>query len=184
MSSPVQRKIEFIWTEPRPPIAVPGRLSFQPVVEGVALELLLRTIADALGDSLDAGHRQTVARVGARAFAERFIAPDRGLVFEQSWWHLSLTARGDVVGFHMPVAFRGCAQDGKDECTLRLIGVVPAFRGHGYIDDILAHATRTMQERGTWRIYCDTDVTNLPMVAAFERVGYERGRIREVPIEA
>lgn len=180
MTLPVQRKIEFTWVEPRPPVAIPKGLCFQPVVDGESLELLIQTITAALDGSLDRAHQQAVARGGARSFAESFVAQDGSFVFDHAWWYLALNGPQDVVGFRMPVAFRGCARDGKDECTLRLIGVVPAWRGHGYITDILAHATWTMQQRGAWRIHCDTDAANLPMIAAFERMGYERGAMREL----
>ena len=53
------------------------------------------------------------------------------------------------------------------------IGVVPAHRGHGYIDDILAEGTRILAAEGVPRIRANTDVGNFPMEAAFARAGYE-----------
>ena len=52
------------------------------------------------------------------------------------------------------------------------IGVVPAHRGHGYIDDLLAEGTRLLVEQGVPRIRAATDVGNTPMAAAFARAGY------------
>jgi hypothetical protein len=46
------------------------------------------------------------------------------------------------------------------------------MRGHRYIDDILAEITRFHAANGAHRITATTDMTNLPMAAAFERAGY------------
>jgi len=59
--------------------------------------------------------------------------------------------------------------------TIGYIGVVPEQRGHGHINDLLAHGTSTLRGLGTGRVIrADTDVDNLPMAAAFERAGYRR----------
>jgi ribosomal protein S18 acetylase RimI-like enzyme len=60
------------------------------------------------------------------------------------------------------------------------LGVVPAQRGHGYADDLLAEITHLLAEDGATTIRADTDGTNTPMVAAFERLGYHRFALRVV----
>lgn len=52
--------------------------------------------------------------------------------------------------------------------------VLPERRGNGYAYDLLCQCTRIMQEVGVWRIYCDTDVLNTPMIATFKRAGYQQ----------
>ena len=53
------------------------------------------------------------------------------------------------------------------------------MRGRGYVDDLLAAGTATLldaRERDGFEkpLRADTDVSNAPMAAAFERVGWVR----------
>jgi RimJ/RimL family protein N-acetyltransferase len=52
------------------------------------------------------------------------------------------------------------------------IGVLPAHRGHGYIDEILAQGSRTLAEHQAPRIRASTDLDNVPMARAFTRAGW------------
>jgi RimJ/RimL family protein N-acetyltransferase len=58
--------------------------------------------------------------------------------------------------------------------------VLPALRGRGYIDDLVAETTRFHAARGEPRISATTDTTNQPMAAAFRRAGYQETGIRYV----
>ena len=60
------------------------------------------------------------------------------------------------------------------------LGVVPELRGRRYIDDILAEITRFHAAKGAPRITATTDMTNVPMAAAFERAGYRNYEVRLV----
>jgi hypothetical protein len=63
---------------------------------------------------------------------------------------------------------------------------LPEHRGHRYSDDLLAEITHVLAEliqRGEAkgdRIRADTDLTNKPMAAAFERAGYRNFTVRMV----
>ncbi|NUR96483.1 MAG: GNAT family N-acetyltransferase, partial [Kribbellaceae bacterium] len=52
------------------------------------------------------------------------------------------------------------------------LGVLPAHRGNGYIDEILAEGTRILAAEGVDHIRASTDVGNVPMAKAFARAGY------------
>jgi hypothetical protein len=52
------------------------------------------------------------------------------------------------------------------------LGVVPAHRGHGHINDVLAAGTSLLAAQNVPRIRATTDVGNAPMAAAFARTGY------------
>ena len=52
------------------------------------------------------------------------------------------------------------------------LGVLPAHRGHGYIDEILAAGTRVLAAQDVPRIRATTDLGNAPMAAAFTRAGW------------
>lgn len=179
---PTWEKVEFIWDEPRPPVDVPRRLAFRPVLDAAGERAFLDAVAGSLAGSLDRADQRAVAALGAEAVARRYLEPDGTFAFERRWWHVALAGDGAPVGFTQPVVFRGCARDGLEEGTLHFIGVVPAHRGKGYVDDLLRHATATLQAVGVWRICCDTDARNAPMIAAFERAGYRRGRVRRLPL--
>ena len=55
---------------------------------------------------------------------------------------------------------------------------LPDRRGRGLVDDLLGEVTRIHAASGAERITATTDLTNLPMAAAFERAGYAVTEIR------
>jgi RimJ/RimL family protein N-acetyltransferase len=57
------------------------------------------------------------------------------------------------------------------------VGVAPGMRGRGYVDDLLAAGTATLldaRRNDEKPLIADTDVSNAPMAAAFERAGWTR----------
>ena len=60
------------------------------------------------------------------------------------------------------------------------LGVLPSHRGRGLVDDLLGEVTRIHAEAGADLITATTDMTNLPMAAAFDRAGYLVTEIRLV----
>jgi RimJ/RimL family protein N-acetyltransferase len=98
---------------------------------------------------------------------------------DRSWWRLAYDGAGELVGFAIPSANGGGPVVGY-------LGVRPQQRGHGYSDDLLAEITHQLAaviERGearTDQVRADTDLTNKPMAAAFERAGYRNFAVRLV----
>lgn len=72
---------------------------------------------------------------------------------------------GEPVGFVIPAR-------NSYHPIIAYIGVLPARRGHGYIDDLLAEGTRVPAAEGVDRIRAATDLGNVPMAKSFERLGY------------
>jgi RimJ/RimL family protein N-acetyltransferase len=91
----------------------------------------------------------------------------------REWWRLAFTSDGELVGISMP------SRNFEDD-VIGYIGVVPEQRGHHYADDLLAEATAILAELGSQRVTADTDTTNTPMAASFERAGYRNVGIRIV----
>ena len=56
--------------------------------------------------------------------------------------------------------------------SVSYLGVLPAQRGRGHVDDLLAEITHVHAADGAPQITADTDTTNTPMAAAFARAGY------------
>ncbi|HEY6738415.1 MAG TPA: GNAT family N-acetyltransferase [Actinopolymorphaceae bacterium] len=53
------------------------------------------------------------------------------------------------------------------------LGVVPAHRGKGLVEDLLGEITRFHASAGAERITATTDITNTPMAAAFRRLDHQ-----------
>ncbi|WP_099906682.1 GNAT family N-acetyltransferase [Streptomyces sp. TLI_171] len=131
-----------------------------------------------LAGTLDAASRKVADRVGAEARARGDVAFHRdSMLGDRSWWRVARTPDGEVVGFGLPSRNHAFPVVGH-------LGVLPEHRGRGYADEILAEITRILvSETGPERVRADTDLTNAPMAAAFEPVGY-RGNGRRLVLSA
>ena len=99
-----------------------------------------------------------------RAAREEYHAA-QALRYEPAWWQLAYTHGGALVGLVMPAV-----NDGGP--IIYYIGVVPEYRGQGYVNDLLTQGTKVLQEAGATRIVSDSDKVNVPMARAFERADY------------
>jgi ribosomal protein S18 acetylase RimI-like enzyme len=166
-------KLPFVWEEPQPLVQVPKRMIFRPLPT-VGMEAFVNAVGRAMVGSLDQSDQKKVRELGAEQAAAHFLAEATDYFeYQPEWWQLGYDQQGNLVGFVQPVIYPGCSKDGLEEGTLYYIGVVPEQRGNRYIDDLLLHATYILQRVGVWRIYCDTDALNQPMIQAFQRVGYQ-----------
>jgi RimJ/RimL family protein N-acetyltransferase len=153
----------FEW-RPGTPIAAPGgRLAFRPPAsDGELLDLM--TLA--LDGTLDAHSRQDLARMAARASAVRHFQDElAGYTSPREWWQVATLPGGPPVGFVFP------ARNDYGP-IIAYLAVLPAYRGHGYINDILAEGTRILAARDAPRIRATTDLGNIPMAGAFARAGW------------
>jgi len=179
----VYEKVEFVLDAPGPlerPLANPPGLQLVPATGAEGERYLLEVVTAVVAASIDRADQRSVAMLGAQGAAHRYLQPDESFEFERAWWHIAYASDGSPVGFTQPVLFRGCARGDLQEGTLHYIGVVPSARGRGHAHALLRHATAVLRSVGVWRIFCDTDVMNVPMIKAFERAGYRRGRIHPV----
>ena len=148
-----------------PPPRDPRRLSFRPAA-ALAREEVIEVFA-AVGDaSLD--HTMTTGRAQHGRGGEAAMRLDRALrrTHDEDGFVLGLNDAGAPVGYvQAAIADGGLA-------ILAEVGVVQPQRGHGYVDDLLAHATAVLAQRGHQQIRAFTDTANQPMRAAFARAGY------------
>ncbi|MFI7542578.1 GNAT family N-acetyltransferase [Actinoplanes sp. NPDC049599] len=158
--------VERLRLEWRPGTPLPepaGRLTFRPVRDAGELISLMTLV---LEGTLDAHSRDDLTRMTARESAQeqyrdeldRYATP-------HEWWQVATLPDGDPVGFVIP------AHNGYNP-IIAYLGVVPAHRGHGYVDELLAAGTRLLAGEGVPRIRASTDVGNVPMARAFARAGY------------
>lgn len=173
-----QTKDAFIWNEPRPPVEVPGRLTFRSFEE-VGYNAFIDTIAKAHKGTFDRAMQQPMAAITrgeltkADWMKEEFDDAVEYFDHEPHWWQVAFTDDGTIVGYIQPVLFKDSIQGDLPEATIYYVGVVPEARGNGYVTDLLAKGVAVLQQVGVWRIYCDTDSKNFPMINAFKRAGWE-----------
>lgn len=140
-----------------------GRLRFRAVADRAELVGLMTSV---LEDTLDAHSRVELTRMRPAEQANfqyddelaRYTTP-------REWWRVATLPDGTPVGFVIPAR-------NAYNAIIAYIGVLPAFRGRGYVDDILAEGTRILAAQGVPRIRAATDVGNRPMARAFARGGY------------
>jgi RimJ/RimL family protein N-acetyltransferase len=117
------------------------------------------------GGTLDELIRHQREELGPEQAGRELFALLLRITSVPEWWELAYTLDGQLVGLHMPTTMPKFA-------TIGYIGVLPEYRGQGYIDDLLAQATRTLAQAQAERIEADTDIANAPMANAFLRAGY------------
>lgn len=156
-------RLRLEWRAGTPLPEPAGRLRFRPVRDPGELIELMTLVLDG---TLDAHSRDDLTRMTARAAAEeqyrdeleRYASP-------HEWWRVATLPDGEPVGFVIP------AHNGYNP-IIAYLGVVPAHRGRGYIDEVLAAGTRLLADEGVPRIRAATDVGNVPMARSFARAGY------------
>lgn len=168
-------KVPFVWEEPKPLIEVPSRLKFKNIKE-ISHEELLWAVAQVMESSIDTSEQKQVLKYGFSNFAQQFLAlvTKNGFSYQDQWWQIGINSDGKIVGLVFPVIYQGSVKDGLEEATIYYIGVLPKYRGQGLAVDLLFKGTRILQEVGVWRVFCDTDVNNIPMISTFKRVGYRQ----------
>ncbi|MFE5333366.1 GNAT family N-acetyltransferase [Embleya sp. NPDC056575] len=158
--------VERLRLEWRPGTPIPqprGRLTFRPVHDADELVALMTGV---LAGTLDAHGRDELTRMTARESAvaqyddelARYASP-------REWWRIATLPDGEPLGFVIP------AHNGYNP-VIAYIAVLPAYRGNGYVDDILAEGTRVPAAQDVPRIRAATDLGNVPMANAFRRAGF------------
>lgn len=167
--SGLTERLRYEWTPSDGLPARSTRLRFEPADDEAFVDVFVQVTAG----SLDASTAREVARVGVEEAAREELALYKSMPGDRSWWRLAYDGDGKLVGFALPSANNGGPVVGY-------LGVVPEQRGHGYSDDLLAEITHLLVEAGADRIRADTDLTNRPMAASFERQGYRNHAVRMV----
>jgi RimJ/RimL family protein N-acetyltransferase len=156
-------RFRFEW-RPGTPIAAPtGRIEFRPVSDdGELLDLM--TLA--MHGTLDAHSRQDLALMSARQGAVRHFEEELACYSSpRQWWQIATLPGGEPAGFVVPAR-------NNYHAIIAYLGVLPAHRGNGYIDEILAEGTRILAAHNVPRIRASTDLGNVPMAEAFARAGW------------
>jgi GNAT superfamily N-acetyltransferase len=156
-------RFRFQW-EPGTPIAAPtGRIAFRAVRDDHELLELMVAVMDG---TLDAHSREHLARMSARDAAIRHLEEELACyTTPRAWWQIATRPGGEPVGFVIPAHNRYGP-------IIAYLGVLPADRGNGYINEILAEGTRILAAQDPPRIRASTDLGNVPMAQAFNHAGW------------
>ena len=160
---PLVERLRLQWDAGGPVPEPNGRLRFRTVADRAELVDLMTSV---LEGTLDAHSRAELTQMTPAEQANfqyddelaRYTTP-------REWWRVATLPDGTPVGFVIP------ARNAYNP-IIAYIGVLPGFRGKGYIDDVLAEGTRILAAQGVPRIRAATDVGNVPMARAFARAGY------------
>jgi RimJ/RimL family protein N-acetyltransferase len=156
-------RLRLEWRSGTPVPEPTGRLVFRHVRDR---DELVRLMTLVLQGTLDAHSRDDLSRMpadkAAAAHYDRELAHYRS---PQDWWRVATLPDGEPVGFVTPAR-------NEYNPIIGYVGVLPAHRGNGYVDDILAEGTRILATANVPRIRAATDLGNTPMAMAFERAGY------------
>ncbi|GIF67927.1 N-acetyltransferase [Asanoa ishikariensis] len=127
---------------------------------------LVGLMTDVLEGTLDAHSQAELTRMKpAEQANQQYDEELLGYSTPREWWRVGVRDDGTPVGFVIP------ARNSYNP-IIAYIGVVPAHRGKGYIDELLAEGTRVLAGEDVPRIRAATDVGNVPMAKAFARAGY------------
>jgi GNAT superfamily N-acetyltransferase/RimJ/RimL family protein N-acetyltransferase len=157
----------YEWRGTEPPTE-PGRLSFL-ALEEVGEEAFIEAMERVSENTLDQEIRAEREKLGTKRAAQEFFDDAGRVQHDASWWRLAYAPNGDLAGLIMPAEPPGFL-------TIFYVGVVPGMRGRGYVNDLLAAGTATLLAAGKndKPLIADTDISNAPMAAAFERAGWTR----------
>lgn len=161
-------RLQFVWT---PDAGLPGparRLVFRPQPDDAAF---LDVFGRVTVGSLDTTTTRNVAALGVEGAARDDLEFYSAMPGTRDWWRLAYTTDGQLVGFIIP--WRNPYGP-----NVGYLGVLPEWRGRGYIDEMLGQITRFHAAAGAERITATTDLANVPMAAAFERAGYRNTEAR------
>lgn len=159
-----QEKKGVLWEGGSRPLEAPERLSFRTMAD-VGSDFVVELVAEVGTGTLDRNDHYYFSRMTPKDWARVYVS-----FFEPPETTLVGFREEEAVGFAAVSPF-----DEPDTATISFIGVLPAFRGNRYIDDLLLAATAAAARAGFRRILSDVDVENQPMLAAMERCGH-RGR--------
>lgn len=162
-------RLQYAWT---PDSGIPARstrVAFRQGSDDDFVELF----REAARGSLDIETRQALETMDEIDQARDDVAFYESCPGERDWWRVATDAEGVPVGFIVPSAT-------PYHRNVGYLGVLPAHRGQGLVDDLLAEVTWFHAGAGAERITATTDLTNLPMAAAFDRAAYQVTEIRLV----
>jgi len=164
-------RVAMQWTAGTPLLPASGDLSIEAEPDD---DVVLDALQWAAVGSLDVATVRGLAEFGPEKQAREDLDFFYAAAGARAWWRTAWTWHGRLVGVAIPSAL----DDGTR--TVGYVGVLPEFRGHRYVDDLLGYVTRFHAAAGAGRVVAATETANAPMVAALHRAGYRTTGLRVV----
>jgi RimJ/RimL family protein N-acetyltransferase len=159
-----QKKAGYVWTDPGGPLATP-QLRFEPLASAGRASYG-SVMAACIEGTLDRNDLWYWTLCGPEVWAsEMFGYLEPG---DEASWLLARNADDEPVGHVALGTF-----DEPATATIVHIGVLPAHRGRGHVDELLAGAAQAARARGFRHIVSTIDTLNEPMAAALVRAGHD-----------
>ena len=135
---PLVERLRLQWDAGGPVPPPSGRLRFRPVADREELVGLMTQVLDG---TLDAHSRSELTRM-TPAEQANFQYDDElaGYTTPREWWRVATLPDGTPVGFVIPAR-------NAYNAIIAYIGVLPAFRGRGYIDDVLGKGRGSLRRK-------------------------------------
>ncbi|MBN9345299.1 MAG: hypothetical protein J0I48_03720 [Devosia sp.] len=156
-------RFSYRWSAERDGLPPRGaRLDYRPADEAQ----LLVALREILADTLDAHDRRSIAQIGLDRAAQQQLEDLAWFPSPRDWWKLAYTKSGELAGLIVPARNHRVP-------VIAYIGVVPAQRGRGYVNELLAEMMWMLSEFAPGEeVGADTDMGNVPMAAAVGRAGF------------
>lgn len=128
-------RLRLQWPPGTPVPAPSGRLRLRPAAGREELVALMTLV---LQGTLDAHSRSDLARMPTgQVAAEQYDGEVMGYDSPRDWWQVATLPDGEAVGFVIPAR-------NSYHPIIAYVGVLPAHRGRGYIDELLGEGTRIL----------------------------------------
>ncbi len=161
----IQRETyRFEWNDKAALSAISHDLIFRTFTEAGEARFV-EAIKRVTEGTLDRRSQRDRELLGEEMEAQSMFEDLTKMEYDPAWWQLAYAHDGQLIGLVMPAKSPTFA-------TIGYIGVVPEYRGKGFIRLLLHHGTETLINAGETAIRADTDVNNIPMANAFRKIGY------------
>ncbi len=156
-------RLRFEWREGTPIDPLSGRLDFRrPHNDEEILDLMTAVVPGSLDAHTVLDLKSMTPREAAQ---EHFSGELAQQISPRDNWRVATDHTGATIGFVTP-------GHNHYHPVIGYLAVLPEHRGNGYVHDILTAGTRVLADQGVDHIRAATDLTNLPMAAAFNRAGW------------
>ncbi|MCP4180506.1 MAG: GNAT family N-acetyltransferase [bacterium] len=150
-------------------IDIPDRLNFRTLGE-VGVKSFTEAIKMVTNGTLDREDSLEVKDLGADQAATNYFNILKDIDYNQARWNLAYNSENKLIGLIVPQKF-------TDETgAINYIGVLPEYRGKGYVNDLLAKGTSILKTEGIKQIIADIDVKNTPLAKALSRAEYKESK--------
>ncbi|GIH03156.1 hypothetical protein Rhe02_12230 [Rhizocola hellebori] len=141
------------------------RLTWRPLTE-LGEAPFVDLLEDILANTADALLRAAVAEQGLRKAAEAHFRECLEYDHQPHWYEIGYDPDGTAAALSLPA--RNAAFP-----IIGMVGVATAHRGKGYATSVVARGTHLLAISGATEIRGDCDRSNVAMVKAFARCGYQ-----------